>query len=146
MQHILRHMCKVIANTRIQACWMTPQTLTMLGGTHRGLKGIIARICVAVVRITLIFPTHSSIIFMFQFACQFFLFYGIHHGRPVLCRHQAPAAVNEGSDVLLKCWRIASAPREHGWDGLSSGVDGVVDHSAEAVAIPVDTVVAGKPL
>ena len=139
---------------------------------------------------------------MFQFACQFFLFYGIHRGRPVLCRHQAPAAVNEGSDVLLKCWRIASAfrehgwdglssgvdgvvdhthrycsfretavaivvriavvmmmstvllkcwriasaPREHGWDGLSSGVDGAVDHSAEAVAIPVDTVVVGKPL
>ena len=85
---------------------------------------------------------------MFQFACQFFLFYGIHRGRPgpILCRHQAPAAVNEGSDVLLKCWRIASAFREHGWDGLSSGVDGVVDHSAEAVAIPIDIVVAAKLL
>ena len=83
---------------------------------------------------------------MFQFACQFFLLYGIHRGRPVLCRHQAPAAVNEGSDVLLKCWRIASASHEHGWDGLSSGVDGVVDHSAEAVAIPVDIVVAAKLL
>ena len=59
---------------------------------------------------------------------------------------QSPAAVNKGSDVLLKCWRIASAFCEHGWDSLSSGVDGVVEHSAEAVAIPVDTVVAGKPL
>ena len=122
----------------------------MLGGAHRGgvpePKGIISPIGVAIVRSTLIFPTHSSIIFMFQFACQFFLFYGIHCGRPVLCRHRAPAAVNEGSDMLLKCWRIASAPREHGWDDLSSGVDGVVNHSAEAVAIPVDTVVARKLL
>ena len=124
----------------------------MLGGAHRGgvpePKGIISPIGVAIVRSTLIFPTHSSIIFMFQFACQLFLFYGIHRGRPVLCRHrhQAPTAVNKGSNVLLKCWRITSAPREHGWDGLSSGVDGVVDHSAEAVAIPIDTVVVGKPL